>query len=312
MGAGAIDINVNAHRKIGIRRERTVAEEWSSLRVSKRVFGYSLVMWVVVGLKVFSQTLFEGWLVPVSIKCLCIKLFSLTSIYLSSPLCDTNYHYSPAKELKLSCLYLGFLSHDKQQEVSCPCSFFSPSRKHQTTSRPAKEKISGHNKSKLSTVGEFRKNLSPSKCRVWRNSRNEFSGWLTLWRSEILNLQSPEVANQSRSRILNLQSPEVRNLWRSGILNLRSPEVVNLWRFGIRNSRSLEVANLWGYGAMNLRNSEIGTMKFGNLLKIKFGGYGARRFLWIKTHESVRSCHTRFPKQTKWYLYVCQDLVPYI
>jgi hypothetical protein len=47
----------------------------------------------------------------------------------------------------------------------------------------------------LSTVGEFRKNLSPSKRRVWRNSRNEFSGWLTLWRSGILNLRSPEVVN---------------------------------------------------------------------------------------------------------------------
>jgi hypothetical protein len=26
----------------------------------------------------------------------------------------------------------------------------------------------------------------------------------------------------------------------------------------------------------------------------------------------IIDCHTRFPKQTKCYLYVCQDLVPYI
>jgi hypothetical protein len=28
--------------------------------------------------------------------------------------------------------------------------------------------------------------------------------------------------------------------------------------------------------------------------------------------QAVRHCHTQFPKQTKCYLYVCQDLVPYI
>jgi hypothetical protein len=111
-------------------------------------------------------------------------------------------------------------------------------------------------------VNPLPRGVSPSKHRVWRirNSWNEFSGWLTLRRSGILNLRSPEVANLRRSGILNPQSPEVANLWRSGILNLRSPEVVDLWRSGILNLQSPEVANLWGHGVMNLRNSEIGNL----------------------------------------------------
>jgi hypothetical protein len=121
---------------------------------------------------------------------------------------------------------------------------------------------------------EFRKNLSPSKRRVWRNSWNKFSGTLNLWRSGILNLRSPEVANLWRSGILNLRSPEVANLRRSGILNLRSPEVANL-----RRSES------WTCKALKSRtceDPEPESVKFRNLLKIKFGGYDAWRFLWIK------------------------------
>jgi hypothetical protein len=34
-------------------------------------------------------------------------------------------------------------------------------------------------------------------------------------------------------------------------------------------------------------------------------------FSWL-SFSSFSECHTRFPKQTKCYLYVCQDLVPYI
>jgi hypothetical protein len=32
---------------------------------------------------------------------------------------------------------------------------------------------------------------------------------------------------------------------------------------------------------------------------------------WRKA-ATLESCHTRFSKETKCYLYVCQDLVPYI
>jgi hypothetical protein len=106
----------------------------------------------------------------------------------------------------------------------------------------------------------IQENLSPSKRRVWRDSWNEFLGWLNLWRSRILNLRSLKVANPWRSRILNLRSPEVAKLWRPGILNLRSPEVANLWRFGILSLRSPEVTNLRRSGILNLRNSEIGNL----------------------------------------------------
>jgi hypothetical protein len=99
------------------------------------------------------------------------------------------------------------------------------------------------------TIGEFWKNLSPSKRRVWRSLWNEFSGWSTLWRSGILILRSPDITNLWRSGILNLRSPEITNLWRSGILNLRSPEVTNLWRSGILsqalNSRTWEDLESW-------------------------------------------------------------------
>jgi hypothetical protein len=105
--------------------------------------------------------------------------------------------------------------------------------------------------------GEFRKNPSPSKRRICRNSWNKFSVWLNLWRFGILNLRSPEVVNLWRSGILNLRSPEVANLWRSGIMNLRSFEVANLWRYGVMNMQSSGVVNLRNSGIENLWNSGI-------------------------------------------------------
>jgi hypothetical protein len=130
------------------------------------------------------------------------------------------------------------------------------------------------------SVGEFRKNLPPSKRRVCRNSWNKFSGWLNPWRSGILNLRSPEVANLWRSEILNLWSPEVANLWRFGIMNLRSPEVANLWRSGIVNLRSLEVANLWRYRVMNLQSSEVM-----NLRNSRIGNLWSSGIYWSPNSE---------------------------
>jgi hypothetical protein len=123
-------------------------------------------------------------------------------------------------------------------------------------------------------LGNSGKNLSPSERRVWRNSWNKFSGTLNLWRSGILNLRSPEVANLQKSGILNLRSPEVANLRRSGIFNLRSPKVAiprrsESWTCEALKSRTCE-------------DLEPESAKFENLLKIKFGGYGVWRFLWIK------------------------------
>jgi hypothetical protein len=88
---------------------------------------------------------------------------------------------------------------------------------------------------------------------------------------------------------------EVANLWSSGILNLRSPKVANLWSSGILNSRSpwsrepLKIWNLksakpWSRNLVKTRSHEPVKLwirestKFGNLLKLKFGGCGAWRF----------------------------------
>jgi hypothetical protein len=105
-----------------------------------------------------------------------------------------------------------------------------------------------------------------------------FLGTSNLRRSKILNLRSYKVANVRRSRILNLRSSEVVNVRRSRILNLRSSEVVNVRWSGISNLRSFEVANSWRPEVMNLQNHENESVKFENLLKVKFGSHGARRF----------------------------------
>jgi hypothetical protein len=146
-------------------------------------------------------------------------------------------------------------------------------------------------KLKVLDIGEFSKNLSLSKRRVWRNSWNKFSGRLNLWRFGILILRSPEVVNLWRFGILNLRSPEVENLWRSGILNLRSPEVANLWRSGIMNLQSLEVASLWRYGGvMNLRNSGIENLwNSGIHWSPNSGVVACEDFHEWENHESVRS-----------------------
>jgi hypothetical protein len=50
------------------------------------------------------------------------------------------------------------------------------------------------------SVGEFRKNLSPSKRRDCRNSWNVFSGWLNLWRSGITGLRNSRICEDLESR----------------------------------------------------------------------------------------------------------------
>jgi hypothetical protein len=107
----------------------------------------------------------------------------------------------------------------------------------------------------------IQENLSPSKRRVLRNSWNEFSRILNLWRSGILNLWSSEIANLRRSEALAKLG--VANLWRSGILNLQSP-----W--------SREPVRTRSHEPVKPRNWK--SAKFGNLLKFEFGNHDVWRF----------------------------------
>jgi hypothetical protein len=112
------------------------------------------------------------------------------------------------------------------------------------------------------SVGEFRKKLSPSKRWVWRDSWNEFSGWLNI--TKVWNLEPARLWSRESAKIWNL---EPAKLW--------SRESAKIW--------NPEPAKPWS------RNLESGSVKIGNLLKIKFRGYSAWRFLWIKDSWTVRS-----------------------
>jgi hypothetical protein len=147
-------------------------------------------------------------------------------------------------------------------------------------------------------VGEFRKNLLPSKRRVWRNSWNEFSGWLNIWRYDILNMRS---RSREPVKIRNLEpakpwshepvkiwslepakpwSREPVKIWNLESAKPWSREPVKIWNLESVNPRSREPVKAQSHEHAKLRNRE--SMKFRNLLKFKFGGYSAWRFPWIR------------------------------
>jgi hypothetical protein len=114
-------------------------------------------------------------------------------------------------------------------------------------------------------VGEFRKNLSPSKCRVWRDSWNEL--WLNI--VKIWNLEPAKPRSREPVKIWNLEPAKP---W--------SREPVKVWNLEPAKPWSHERKKIWNPESTKFWNRE--SVKFGNLLKIKFGGHGAWGFLWIK------------------------------
>jgi hypothetical protein len=103
-------------------------------------------------------------------------------------------------------------------------------------------------------VGEFGKNLTPSKRRFCRDSRNNFSGDVRKWHSRLWLL---------RMNLLSISGwTESAKDW-----NL---EPVKPW--------NCESAKDWNHEPAKLRNRQ--SAKFGNLMRSKFGGYD----VWRSSH----------------------------
>jgi hypothetical protein len=109
----------------------------------------------------------------------------------------------------------------------------------------------------LNHVGEFRKNLSPSKRQVWQVSWNEFSGWLNI--AKIWNLESTKPRSRESAKIWNLEPTKPRsresvNIWNLEPVKPRSRESAKI--------RNLEPAKPWSHEPektwnRNLWNLEI-------------------------------------------------------
>jgi hypothetical protein len=101
------------------------------------------------------------------------------------------------------------------------------------------------------SVGEFRKNLSPSKCRIWRDSWNEFSGWLNI--TKVWNLEPAKLWSRESAKIWNL---EPAKLWSRDLVKIWNLEPAKLWSHEPVKIWNLEPAKLWSHESAKIWNLE--------------------------------------------------------
>jgi hypothetical protein len=100
------------------------------------------------------------------------------------------------------------------------------------------------------------------------------------WSRELMKIRNLEPAKPRSREPVKIRNLEPAKPWSREPVVIRNLEPAKPWSREPVKIWNLEPTKPWSHEPTEFWNWE--STKFGNLLKIKFGGYGAWRFPWIK------------------------------